>query len=187
MNLEIRMLTEADLDIADRIRRDAFHRTQSARAELSTYLSLQPDGRLIALVDGAPVGMVGAIDYGSFAYIGTMAVLEAWQRQGIGNALMKRLLEWLDARGCAMSRLDASVAGQHLYPKLGFCTDKQTHVFKLQSTVSTAHVPECVRIARAQDLPTIAEFDAPIFGARRANVFHTIFRLVDQPRVYRPR
>jgi len=175
MNLEIRTLTEADLDAADLIIRDAFRRTQSARAELATYLSLQPDGRFLALVDGAPVGMVGAIDYGPFAYIGAMTVLHAWHRRGIGYALMERLLEWLGARGCAMARLDASVAGQHLYPKLGFVTDEQTHVFKPQQPLSSMRVPKCVSVARAQDLATITEFDAPIFGARRANVFQCYF------------
>lgn len=170
MNLEIRTLTEADLDAADHIRQAAFHRTQSARAELAAYLSLQPDGRFLALVDGAPVGMVGAIDYGAFAYIGTMAVLETWQRRGIGKALMERLLEWLAARGCPMSRLDASVAGQRLYPKLGFVTDEQTLMFKSQNAASITHIPGRVRVARAQDLGALIEFDAPIFGARRAKV-----------------
>ncbi len=170
MNIQIRALTEADLDTADQIMQDAFRRTQSAHAELAMYHSLQPDGRLLALVDGEPVGMVGAIDYGAFAYIGTMGVRQAWQHRGIGYALMKRLLEWLDARGCPMARLDASAAGQHLYPKLGFVTNEQTHVFKLQQPIGSTRVPDRVRVARAEDLAAITEFDAPIFGAQRAAV-----------------
>jgi GNAT superfamily N-acetyltransferase len=175
MNIEIRTLTEADLDDADRIMQDAFRRTQSARAELATYLSLQPDGRLLALVEGTPVGMVGAVDYGPFAYIGTMGVRQAWQQRGIGYALMERLLEWLNARGCSMARLDASAAGQHLYPKMGFVTDEETYVFKPQHSIASARVSGRVQVARAEDLEAIAEFDAPIFGARRAVVFQRYF------------
>jgi predicted N-acetyltransferase YhbS len=175
MNLEIRTLTESDLDAADYLMRDAFRRPQSARAELASYLSLQPDGRLIALVDGAPVGMVGAIDYGPFAYIGTMAVLQTQQRRGIGYALMERLLTWLNARGCPMARLDASAAGQHLYPKLGFVTDEQTHVFKLQQSIASPRTPDRIRVAQADDLEAITNFDAPIFGARRADVFQRYY------------
>lgn len=175
MNLEIRTLTEADLDDADRIMQDAFRRTQSARAELATYLSLQPDGRLLALVDGAPVGMVGAIDYGPFAYIGTMGVRQAWQQRGIGYALMERLLEWLNARGCPMVRLDASAAGQQLYPKLGFVTDEETYVLKPQHSIASTRVSGRVQVARVEDLEAIAEFDAPIFGARRAVVFQRYY------------
>ena len=171
MNIQIRTLTEADLDAADQIMQDAFRRTQSARAELATHHSLQPDGRLLASVDGEPVGMVGAIDYGAFAYIGTMGVRQAWQRRGIGYALMERLLDWLDARGCPMARLDASSAGQPLYPKLGFVTDEQTHVFRLQQSIASVRTPDRVRVARAEDLEAITDFDAPIFGARRAAVF----------------
>lgn len=170
MNLEIRTLLEADLDAADQIRQDAFRRTQSARAELATCHILQPDGRLLAFVDGEPVGMVGAIDYGAIAYIGTMGVRQAWQRRGIGYVLMERILDWLNARGCPMARLDASAAGQRLCPKLGFVTDEQTHVFKLQHAIAPSRVPERVRVARAQDLAAITEFDAPVFGARRAAV-----------------
>jgi len=175
MNIEIRTLTESDLDAADDLMRDAFRRPQSARAELATYLSLQPDGRLMALIDGESVGMVGAIDYGPFAYIGTMAVLQTQQRHGIGYALMERMLEWLAARGCPMARLDASAAGQNLYPKLGFVTDEQTHVFKLQQPISSMCIPDCVSVAREQDLAAITEFDAPIFGARRAAVFQRYY------------
>jgi GNAT superfamily N-acetyltransferase len=175
MNIGFRTLTEADLDDADRIMQDAFRRTQSARAELATYLSLQPDGRLLALVDGTPVGMVGAVDYGPFAYIGTMGVRQAWQQRGIGYALMEQLLEWLNARGCPMARLDASAAGQHLYPKLGFVTDEETYVFKLQHSIVSTRFSDRVQVACVDDLEAIAEFDAPIFGARRAAVFQRCY------------
>jgi predicted N-acetyltransferase YhbS len=174
MNIEIRTLTEADLDDADQIMQDAFRRTQSARAELATYLSLQPEGRLLAFVDGTPVGMVGAVDFGPFAYIGTMGVRQAWQQRGIGYALMERLLEWLNARGCPMARLDASAAGQQLYPKLGFVTDEETHVFRLQHSIAS-RIAGRVQVARVEDLEAIAAFDAPIFGARRAAVFQRYF------------
>ncbi len=170
MNLEIRTLTEADLDAAEAIFADAFG-IPNSRAALEFVWSLQPDGRLLALVSGEPVGMVGAIDHGAFAYIGMMGVRKAWQRRGIGYVLMERMLEWLAARGCPMARLDASAAGQHLYPKLGFVTDEQTYVFKLQQSSAPARVPDCVRVARTQDLDAVIDFDAPIFGARRAAVF----------------
>lgn len=175
MDIEIHTLTESELDTADQIMQDAFRRTQSARAELATYFNLQPDGRLLALVNSEPVGMVGAIDYGAFAYIGTMGVRQAWQHRGIGYVLMERMLDWLAARASPMARLDASAAGQHLYPKLGFVTDEQTHVFKLQQPIAPTHMPEWIRVARAHDLEAIADFDAPIFGARRAKVFEQYY------------
>ena len=175
MNIEIRTLTEADLDAADAIFIDAFDMTESGRAALSFVLSLQPDGRMLAIVDGTPVGLVGAVDFGPFAYIGTMGVRHAWQRRGIGYMLMERLLEWLNARGCPMARLDASAAGQHLYPKLGFVTDEETYVFRPERSIEPTRRPEPVRVARAQDLEAIADFDAPIFGVRRAEVFRRYY------------
>src|SRR5512135_1837201 len=98
MKLEIRILTAADLDSAERILSDAFGTTYSRKLDLAFFLELQPDGRFLALAGDTPVGMVGAVDYGPFAYIGTMGVLRAWQGQGIGRMLMEHLLVWLDER-----------------------------------------------------------------------------------------
>src|SRR5512144_255210 len=122
-HISIRVLTEADLDIADAIMIPAYGVPRSRKRDLRRYLALQPDGWLLALLDGEPAGMGGAIDYGPFAYIGLMAVLPALQRRGIASAIMDRLLAWVAARGCPTALLDASPAGERLYEKLGFVDD----------------------------------------------------------------
>ena len=83
MSLEIKPLTDDLLDEADRVLMAAF-RSPSRRDELALYRALQPDGWLVAALDGAPVGLGGVTCYGSFAYLGLMAVDPAMQRRGIG-------------------------------------------------------------------------------------------------------
>src|SRR5215475_9007664 len=116
----IRTVTEADIDAADAIMIPAYGVPRSRKRELRRYLALQPDGWLLAMLDGQPAGMGGATDFGSFAYIGLMAVYPELQRRGIASAIMERLLSWIAVRGCATALLDASSAGERLYEKLGF-------------------------------------------------------------------
>src|SRR5215210_381071 len=104
MTISVRSITEADLDAADVVLEAAYGPSGGRRKErMRRYLSLQPDGWLLALLDDV---VVGAMDYGPFAYIGLMAVHPSAQRRGIGLMLMQRLLAWLDARGCPFSLLD---------------------------------------------------------------------------------
>jgi len=121
------------------------------------------------------VGTVGAMDYGPFAYIGLMAVHPSAQRRGIGLMLMQRLLAWLDARGCPFSLLDATDMGAPLYAKLGFVEDEKTCMFRCDDRTLELHQSERVGQMRADDLPELVDFDAPIFGARRSTVFASFF------------
>ena len=71
-------------------------------------------------------GIVGAYNYGPCASIGMMAVHPQAQRQGIGYILMRSLVKHLDGQGVPLLFLEASAAGQRLYPSLDFEPDGET-------------------------------------------------------------
>jgi predicted N-acetyltransferase YhbS len=167
MTIVIRALTIKDFEAADRILQSAFGSPESRQADLRRYLSMQPDGWFIATNQGEQVGMVGAVDFGSFAYVGMMAVLTEMRHQGIGRALMEHLLDWLDERDCPMALLDATEAGAPLYEHLGFIDDGEIHVFHLPVSVSTPYPAGHVSSMGPHDLPALVDFDTPIFGADR--------------------
>lgn len=167
MAIVIRNLTIKDFEAADRILQSAFGSPESWQADLRRYLSMQPDGWFIATIQNEQIGMVGAIDFGSFAYIGMMAVLTEMQHQGIGRALMEHLLVWLDERDCPMALLDATEAGAPLYEHLGFIDDGEIHVFQLPVSVSTPYPAGHVSSMGPHDVPALVDFDTPIFGADR--------------------
>ncbi len=98
MSLVVRTMTAADLEAADEIAVAAYGGPHRRRGELARYLSLQPAGWMPAVRDGTPAGLGGAIVYGPFAYIGLMAVHPLQQRQGIAQAILERLLAWV--QGC---------------------------------------------------------------------------------------
>lgn len=179
MDVAVRGLTKADIVAADEIFRSAFHTSVDRMADLERYVALQPDGWLLATVQGTPVGLVGAVDYGPFAYIGMMGVRPEFQRRGIGRTLMRRLLAWIDARGTPMALLDASEAGAPMYLQLGFVQEDLACLFERPDYAPARFCAEHVHRLHRQDIESVAELDAPIFGASRAALFRVL--LADFP------
>jgi len=168
-HITIRHLTEADLDAASDILVAAYDNPASRVVTLRRYLSLQPDGWLLALLDGHPAGMGGAVNYGPFASIGSVGVRPEARRRGIARALMDRLLAWLEAAGRPVAVLVATEGGAPLYTRLGFEEDGATLVFRRDEAAPRPEPRFSARVSvlRADDLPALARFDAPIFGASR--------------------
>lgn len=167
MNIEIRSLNQSDIPDADRILSLAFGTPGSRVEDLRRCLSLQPDGWRLALYDGQPVGTVGAVDYGPFAWIGMMAVLPERQHLGIGDRLMINILDWLDARGCPLVRLDATQAGARLYRKHSFVEVGLCHLFFDPKFEPLPQKPYNTAVMQLADLPEVASLDSAIFGAQR--------------------
>jgi GNAT superfamily N-acetyltransferase len=169
----IRNLIASDIDRIEPVLMAAYSETNSFKSELRRYLILQSDGWLVAESGNALMGMVGAVDYGAFAYIGMMAVDPGFQRQGIGKRLIGHLLDWLDGRGCPLMLLDATETGAKLYTKFGFIEDEPTLVFEQFNYPKSLCSYKCVSQLCAAELSGLTMFDAQIFGAERQAVFAT--------------
>jgi GNAT superfamily N-acetyltransferase len=81
---------------------------------------LQPDGCFVAELDGGAVGTVATCVFDSVAWIALVLVDAAARRRGVGTALLRHALEYLDHQGVRSIRLDATPLGQPVYEKLGF-------------------------------------------------------------------
>jgi len=175
--VHIRALDAADFPAADDVLRAAFHAEISFLPRLRRYLALQPDGWLAATDEGQVVGLVGAIDYGAFAYVGLMAVRPDRQGQRLGRKLLDGLLGNLDARGTTCALLDASAAGAPLYERSGFADAGLSHEFSagevLQAS-SNGDAPS-VATATAADLDDITNLDGAFLGAPRARLWRWLF------------
>ena len=80
-----------------------------------------PAIRLYAAMDGAHVaGWVSSVTAGAAAWCANLFVEPSYRRQGIGRALMTRVLHEDRERGFTASVLLASHAGALLYPGLGY-------------------------------------------------------------------
>lgn len=170
MTISIRTIDESDIDLADAIQAAAYGNGER-RALIRMYQRLQPDGWIVASLDGEPAGFAGAIAYGPLGYVGLVSVLPALQRRGVAKAMMDYLLEWMRAHGDPVVALDASESGAPLYERLGFVDDEQTVVFVQDDCAALPRLSERVVSLLPADIPAVTAFDAPIFGAGRPAVF----------------
>jgi GNAT superfamily N-acetyltransferase len=176
-DISIRTITDADLETADRLVREAFHSQASRLDDLILYRKIQPDGWFLATRQGQPAGMVGAANYGAFAHVGLMVVRPELQHQGIGRAIMQFLLAHLEQHHVPMVTLDASKMGRPLYEQLGFVPYDETRV--LQRSMEIPARPQPIQLPKisAGDLEELAEWDAPFFGTGRRKVFQSLLEL----------
>ncbi|KPK26807.1 MAG: hypothetical protein AMK69_11460 [Nitrospira bacterium SG8_3] len=179
MDISIRPLSGNDLEIADSIVRSAFGLSESRLAEICRYFALHPDGWFLATLQEEPAGVVGAINYGPFTYLGMMTVHKDLQRKGIGRALLQHMLNWTQQQGISFLRLDASEAGFPLYVRFGFAVFDEALLFQLPDHAHFSNYSQHVRRLRIADIQALVEFDTPIFGASRADLFRAL--LTDFP------
>lgn len=175
--ITVREIRPEDVAAADAVLVGAFGPPGSYAAELRRYVALDPHGWLLAELDGRAVGTAGALCYGPFAHIGLVAVRPDAQRRGVGAALMERLLAGLEARGCASAVLDATEAGAGLYARFGFVEVERTvRYVRQEGDAERPPASRAVTPLLPADLPEVAAFDAPIFGADRTAVLASYLR-----------
>lgn len=170
--IEFREIRDDDLEVARTIL-DAAYGPSAARAgRLRRYRSLDPTTWLLGFDDGKPVGLGGAIDYDTFAYIGLVGVLQDVQGRGVGRAIMDRLLALIDARGGGTSLLDASDAGVPLYRKMGFVDDDTVRLFHGEAR---SNPTAKARAMRREDLAAVSLLDRHVGAADRSALLSAYF------------
>jgi GNAT superfamily N-acetyltransferase len=170
--LTIRPLRLTDLAAADEVTISAFQ-CPSRRVEIERWMSLEGTTWLGGEESGRLVAMVGAIDYGPFAYIGLMGVHADFQRCGYGRAIMITLIERLEQAGQLCTLLDASEAGAPLYARIGYQDLSLSHVFRWNGNSPAIPLPERLERLELAHLPEIVTLDQPFFGANRSNVLRS--------------
>ncbi len=186
MQFLIRSMTHRDLDIANSIIQAAYHTSRDYHEVLHRYLLWQPDGWWLAWhkQKDLPIGMIGSMNYGPFAWIGLLGVLPDEQRRGIGMILMQHVLEKLQYLSCPTVLLDATEAGIPLYRRCGFTIDDRVYHFQHfctdQPLPDLLYHPEQTYIQitpfQLSDLTALTNFDAHYFGAGRAPIFATLYQ-----------
>jgi GNAT superfamily N-acetyltransferase len=172
MAIEIREIRDDDFEAVAAILDGSYGPGPGRVARVRRYRSLERETWLLALADGEPAGMAGALDYGAFGYVGLVGVLPRMQRRGIALTLMDRLLALLDARGRRTVLLDASDAGAPLYRRLGFVDDDTTRIFAAPAPRPAA---SAARPMARDDLAEVAELDRRVGGADRARLLAIYF------------
>jgi len=116
--ISIRAMTVDDLPLVMRLKSIA--QWNQLEADIYRYLALEPEGCFVAEYAGEAVGTLTVCIFPEEAWIAMVLVDEKMRGKGIGTALMTHALAFIDRRGMAVTRLDATPMGQPIYEKLGF-------------------------------------------------------------------
>ncbi len=165
-------MTAADLGLGLRLSRQA--RWNQVEADWRRFLDLGGEGCFVAKLDGTAVGTTTTCVFDSVAWIAMVLVDIEARRQGVGTALLQHALSFLDDRGVATVRLDATAAGQRVYEKLGFEPEYPLTRFE---GIATRSAVEChTEQATAEMIPELIELDRQGTGTDRARLLGRLFR-----------
>jgi hypothetical protein len=112
--------TPEELEIVYQIRREVFDQEQ----HLTTWVHDYPeDGaglNVLAWIDGEAVGTGRVTLWGDEAQIAWVAVRKPYRGQGVGRAIIERLIRWAEEQGARTVTLNAQTHALEFYRKLGF-------------------------------------------------------------------
>jgi len=135
-------------------------------ADADAFWAADPEGFLIAVQDGTPLGCISAVRYGpDFGFIGLYLVRPEYRGRGVGIALWRTAMERLAGRNVG---LDGVVAQQANYRRSGFSLAHRNIRFGLSGGDRQSAVPG-VALSPAAACPpeTIVALDRRCFPAPR--------------------
>src|SRR5262245_57283621 len=177
--IQIRGMTFEDVGLGLRLKQQAGW-NQTA-ADWARYLTLQPDGCFVAEHEGEVVGTVIAFVFGNVAWIGLMLVDQKHRGLGIGKALMRYALLFLESKGIRSVRLDATPQGELMYPGLGLVS--QFTVLRLGGDMPGGEeVPE-VEAGTPDDWEACCRLDESVTRTNRRPLLLALFR--ERPKALR--
>jgi GNAT superfamily N-acetyltransferase len=162
--ISIRQMTVADIPAGLSLCR-ASGWNQTERDWLH-FLTAAPHGALVAEENGAVIGTVATLPYGSFSWISMVLVDPKARGRGVGMLLLHRGVA-LVPEGAA-ARLDATPAGEVLYRQLGFVGEYSLARWFRDAGASRPVPAASGRPLERADWPAVRGLDLHAFGASRS-------------------
>lgn len=173
-SLHVRPMTAADIPFANEVR--SLARWNQTPRDWQGYLAFEPAGCFVAEHDGRPAGTAIAINYGGrVAWIGMVLVHPDFRRLGIGTALLRAALHYLQERRITAIKLDATPMGRPVYVPLGFQDEYEVTRFEGLAPASATVAPDVVPFSSVP-FDQIAALDARAFGTPRPAVLADLAR-----------
>jgi GNAT superfamily N-acetyltransferase len=173
MKVGLRVMTRADIGAGMRLK--VQNGWNQLEGDWVRQLELEPSGCFVAERDGKVVGTACGTVFDTVAWVAMVLVDKEQRGQGIGTALMERVLDYLTERQVTSIRLDATPLGQPVYEKLGFQAEFMLHRYEgiLPGVEATARKVEAVRM---EDVAAIVELDRRITGTNRGRLLERLFQ-----------
>jgi GNAT superfamily N-acetyltransferase len=174
--ISIRPLTPADIPFGMMLKDIAGW--NQIPADWERLIAFEPEGCFIARIDGRDVGTVTTTAYdGRFGWVGMVLVHPGLRRRGVGTTLLMHGIRYLEKKGVAAVKLDATPTGKKLYQTIGF-----TDVYLLErrqgvgETIAAPTDPSIQSDPAALSglMDRLCEYDEPAFGADRSRVLRRL-------------
>ena len=169
--IHLRLMTAADLPLGMRLSgQSGWNQTE---IDWRRALDLQPDGCFVAEWNGTPAGTTTTCVFGDTAWIAMVLVDEALRGRGIGRALMRHALTFLDGQGISTVRLDATPLGQPLYERLGFVVEYR--LARYEGVLAAVDAVRGVAGAVPEQWEALAALDRTVTGVDRRELLYHLF------------
>jgi GNAT superfamily N-acetyltransferase len=165
-------MTAADVPLGMRLKAQAgWNQTE---ADWRRALRLGAGGCFVAELDGAAVGTTTTCVFGPVAWVAMVLVDEAARGRGVGTALTRHALRYLDGRGVRSVRLDATPLGRPIYERLGFVAEYTLGRYAGVLSPAEEAASDVEPIAAA-GLSNVLRLDGEVTRADRADLLAWLF------------
>jgi len=172
--LYIRPMTAADVLLGMRLKEQ--NGWNQLEMDWHRLLALEPAGCFVADWNGKPAGTICTTVFDAVGWI-SMVLVDTGQRgKGIGTALVRHALEYLDGGGVHSIRLDATPAGRPIYEKLGFVSEYRLARYEGIFTAGSASESiEAVDLHDPEHVECLAAWDRASCGTNRLKFLAQLF------------
>ena len=196
--IEIRQMTMDDLGLGLRLTQQAGW--NQLESDWLRFINLGHEGCFVAELDGRSVGTTMTFICDNVAWVAMVLVEKDVRGKGVGTALLKHALDYLDKCKIKTVRLDATHLGQPIYEKLGFLPEYELARFAgivkdLRLPIADCRIyshedsktqrniiqkPSCLGvfvaiINRQSQIDNIIEFDMRLTGENRRKMLDALF------------
>jgi GNAT superfamily N-acetyltransferase len=169
--LLIRRMTVDDLRFGLRLSRQAgWNQTMS---DWQRFFNLGPEGCFVAELGGRLVGTTMTFVSDRVAWIAMVLVEKNARGKGIGTALLKHALAYLDACKVKTVRLDATHLGRPIYEKLGFKPEYE--LVRFEGNAPSGGAVRSVKNVTLKMLKNVIKFDKRMMGENRGKMLRALF------------
>jgi GNAT superfamily N-acetyltransferase len=168
----LRTMTAAD--IPDGMRLKAQNGWNQLEGDWRRLLALEPDGCFVAEAGGQVIGTACGTAFGSVGWVAMVLTDQDHRGRGVGTALTRHVLDYLESRGVRSIRLDATPLGRPIYEKLGFVAEYS--LARFEGVLSGGQPAEGVEPMVAEALMEVLELDRRVTGTDRRRALEQLFR-----------
>ncbi|MCK5152659.1 MAG: GNAT family N-acetyltransferase, partial [Candidatus Thorarchaeota archaeon] len=162
--MHIRKMMNVDIDFA--LSLTSIEGWSDTRSDFDALVSYSPTAAFVMEIANEYIGIVSAVSYGAFGFIGSLIIHPSHRGKGFGIQLLRHAQKHLQDLGTSYIMLDAVPDAIALYEHHGFRPVCKS--YRLRGRV-TGPESRGVREISDMDLPLIYECDRRAFGADRSH------------------